>query len=118
MRHAIGKGPPKKGTSSFALTPHLGATLGARLHRTQADDDRSRSKVTDEEEVGWREEIVEIEEEAICPGFCTLGLCMMYPFIILLPFISQTNILTKLSYGTWSQRDEVSRFNRGSSCQH
>jgi hypothetical protein len=58
---------------------------GSRLHRTLADDNRSRSKVPDEEEVGWRMELVEIEEEAICPGLCTLRPCTMYPLTTILP---------------------------------
>jgi hypothetical protein len=58
LRHAIGKGPPKKGMSTSLLrgcTPLL--RCGRRSFRNQADDNRSRPKVTDEEEVGWRKRL-------------------------------------------------------------
>jgi len=58
LRHAIGKGPPKKGMSTSLLrgcTPLL--RCGRRSFRNQADDTRSRPKVTDEEEVGWRKRL-------------------------------------------------------------
>jgi hypothetical protein len=52
MRHAIGKGPPKKGMSTILILHRCPAIICA-MYENLADILRSRKKITDEEEVEW-----------------------------------------------------------------